>query len=280
MAYSLKNAVRLFLTGITGTLAFGQAAFAQDCTPKHKFATVSTGSLTVAVTTLVPHSYLEANGNLKGIDGDIANEFAKRECLTVKAIAVDPAAAIQYVLSGQADITVGDWYRTAERAKVMNLSGPLYTDQMGIYSKEGLTKLADLGEKRVGTVQGYLWVSDLKAMLGSKLKLYPNSVNLQQDLLSGRIDVAFDGYSTGVVAQKSGALKDIQVKVTVPDERVKATKEAAQAAFPYASAAKDFGAALDADIEAMHADGTIVTIIKSYGLDGTAADTGAPRLIH
>ncbi|WP_421591600.1 substrate-binding periplasmic protein [Shinella sp. M27] len=276
----MKITTQFLLAGIAGLALSAGIASAQDCTPKHQFTTVEAGTLTVAVTTYVPHSFVDDSGNMKGIDGDIAAEFAKRECLKVKAIAVDPAAAIQYVLSGQADITTGDWYRTAERAKVMSLSAPLYTDQMGIYSKQGFKTVADLEGKQVGTVQGYLWVADLKAMLGGSLKLYPNSVNMQQDLNSGRIDVAVDGYSTGVVAEQKGALGDVKVNVAAPDERVKATKEAAQAAFPYSLNAKELGVALDASIAEMHADGTVVTILKSYGLDGTAADTGAPRLVE
>ncbi|KQV41779.1 MULTISPECIES: transporter substrate-binding domain-containing protein [unclassified Rhizobium] len=276
----MKTTTQFLLAGIAGLALSAGIASAQDCTPKHQFSTVEAGTLTVAVTTYVPHSFVDDSGNMKGIDGDIAAEFAKRECLKVKAIAVDPAAAIQYVLSGQADITTGDWYRTAERAKVMSLSAPLYTDQMGIYSKQGFKTVADLEGKQVGTVQGYLWVADLKNLLGGSLKLYPNSVNMQQDLNSGRIDVAVDGYSTGVVAAQKGALGDVKVNVAAPDERVKATKEAAQAAFPYSLNAKDLGVALDAAIAEMHADGTVVTILKSYGLDGTAADTGAPRLVE
>lgn len=275
-----KTTTQFLLAGIAGLALSVGAASAQECTPKHQFTTVEAGTLTVAVTTYVPHSFVDDSGNMKGIDGDIAAEFAKRECLKVKAVAVDPAAAIQYVLSGQADIATGDWYRTAERAKVMSLSAPLYTDQMGIYSKEDFKNVSDLEGKQVGTVQGYLWVADLKAMLGGSLKLYPNSVNMQQDLSSGRIDVAVDGYSTGVVAAQKGALGDVKVNVAAPDERVKATKEAAQAAFPYSLNAKEFGVALDAAVAEMHADGTIVTILKSYGLDGTAADTGAPRLVE
>lgn len=276
----MKTTTQFLLAGIAGLALSAEIASAQDCTPKHQFSTIEAGTLTVAVTTYVPHSFVDDSGNMKGIDGDIAAEFAKRECLKVKAIAVDPAAAIQYVLSGQADIATGDWYRTAERAKVMNLSAPLYTDQMGVYSKQGFKTVSDLEGKQVGTVQGYLWVADLKAMLGSSLKLYPNSVNMQQDLSSGRIDVAVDGYSTGVVAEQKGVLGDVKVNVAAPDERVKATKEAAQAAFPYSFNAKELGVALDAAINEMHADGTIVTVLKSYGLDGTAAETGAPRLVE
>ena len=71
-----------------------------------------------------------------------------------------------------------------------------------------------------------------------------------------------------------------QVAVDPTDPRVKATKEAAQAAFPYSLKAQEFGEALDSNIEAMHKDGTIVKILKSYGLDGTAGETGAPRLVQ
>lgn len=271
--------IKVLLAGIAGTFV-ASIAIAQDCTPKHKFTTVEAGSLTVAVTTYAPHSYVSENGESKGIDGDIAAEFAKRECLNVKAVAVDPAAAIQYVLTGQADVTTGDWYRTAERAKVLSLSAPLYTDQMGIYSKDGFKTVSDLEGKQVGTVQGYLWVADLKTLLGSNLKLYPNSVNLQQDLKSGRIAVAVDGYSQGVVAIQKGVLGDVKVNVALPDDRVKATKKAAQAGLPYSLKAKELGVALDAAIAEMHSDGTIVNILKSYGLDGTAAETGAPRLVE
>ena len=277
-----KTFAYLLLSGIAGMAISAQSASAEDCTPKHKFGTITTGTLTIAVTTYPPHSYVDDKGAAKGIDGDIAAEFAKRECLTIKAVAVDPAAAIQYVLSGQADITTGDWYRTAERAKVMTLSAPLYTDQMAIYSKEGLKKVSDLEGKKVGTVQGYLWVNDLKKVFGDSLKLYPSSVNMQQDLFANRIVAGFDGYSTGVVAEQKGALNGFKVAVAAEDDRVKATKEAGQAAFPYSknATAKAFGEALDANIEEMHKDGTIEKILKSYGLDGTAEKTGAARLIQ
>jgi len=277
----MKNGmIRKGVLGAALLIGLSSAAFAEDCKPKHEFKTITPGTLTIAVTTYAPHSFIDESGTLRGLDGDIATEFAKRECLTVKPVAVDPAAAIQYVLSGQADITTGDWYRTAERAKVMNLSYPLYKDQMGLYSKDGAKTVEELVGKNVGTVQGYLWVADAKKLLGAKLRLYPNSVNMHQDLASGRIDIGIDGYSTGAYAAKNGTLKDIKVEVAQPDPRIRATKEAAQASLPYAKSATEFGAALDANIEEMHKDGTIARILKSYGLDESAGETGAPRLIE
>ena len=68
--------------------------------------------------------------------------------------------------------------------------------------------------------------------------------------------------------------------IAAPDPRVKATKEAAQGGFPYSLKGKELGAALDADIEDMHKDGTIVRILEAYGLNGSAANTGTPRLVQ
>jgi len=261
------------------TALVSAAANAEDCKPKNTFTTVEPGVLTVAVTTYAPYSYLSPEGEAKGVDGDIANKIAALECLKVKAVAVDTAAGIQYVLSGKADITTGDWYRTAERAKVMNLSWPLYNDQMGIYTKEGVEEVKDIEGKNVGTVQGYLWVADLKKLLGSNLKLYPNSVSMQQDLAAGRIDVGIDGYSTGVVAKKSGAMPNIEVKVAKSDARVKATTEAGQGSFPYSKKNPELGVALDADIKFLHENGAIKEILTANGMEASAGDVGEPRLI-
>lgn len=274
-----KVSTRL-LAGACALVLGAQVAAAQDCKPAHDFPTVTKGVLTIAVTTYPPASFMDDKGNPKGYDNDILVEFAKRECLTVKAVSVDPAAAIQYVLSGQADTSTGSWYRTAERAKVMSLSAPIYNDQMGFYSKDGLSKISEFEGKVVGTVQGYNWIGDFKKIFGENLKLYPSAVNLQQDLRIGRIDVGVDGYASGAYAEQQGALEGIKVRVGEPDDRVLASTNAPQVGYPYNKRSTAFGEALDANIAAMHADGTIVKLLGEYGLDASSADVGAARLIE
>ncbi len=62
-----KTITQMLLAGVAGTLMTASMAAAQDCTPKHKFPTVEAGTLTVAVTTYAPHSYVDENGVSKGI---------------------------------------------------------------------------------------------------------------------------------------------------------------------------------------------------------------------
>ena len=267
-----------FILSLLSLTAVGAAA--QNCKPAHEFKTVTAGALTVAGYELLPYSSLEVGNKLGGVDGEIIDQIATKECLTVKLVAVDPAAVIQSVISGQADIAAGDWYRTAAREKVLGLSAPLYLDQMGIFSKEGFSKVAQLDGKRIGTVEGYLWVADLKKVFGSALQTYPSPVNLAQDMAAGRIDVAIDSYAVGIEAQKKGGYTGVKIMVAEPDDRVAASRQPGQANFPYTKNNSELGAALASDIVDLHKSGAIAEILKKHGLSPSAADVGEARVIN
>ena len=270
--------VRLLALAAACVFASGGVALAQSCTPAHKIdQLVAPGKLTVAIYEYPPFS-VTAGGSIGGVDGEMVKSIAKAECLTLTPVVVDPAATIQYVLSGKADIAAGDWYRTAERGKVLGLSAPTYIDQMGIYSKDGIDTIAGMMGKQVGTVSGFLWVADLQKVLGTNLHLYPNPVALAQDLQAGRIQVGADSYGTGAYAQKKGGYQGIVIKVAKPDPRVLASTDASQANLLYTKANASLGAALDADIAEMHKNGEIAKYLSSFGLDPSGAETGAPRL--
>ncbi|RQP21133.1 MAG: amino acid ABC transporter substrate-binding protein, partial [Brucella intermedia] len=86
------------LIGFAIFVGLSATALAQDCKPKHEFKTITPGTLMVAVTTYAPHSFMDESGKMSGLDGDIAAEFAKRECLTVKPVAVDPVIHVRLPL--------------------------------------------------------------------------------------------------------------------------------------------------------------------------------------
>ncbi len=226
----------LGLAVLTAALATS-AAWADDCKPAHTFTTVAPGKLTVAIYEYPPFTTASSDGaTIGGVDSDVVKAFAAANCLAVVPVVVDPAATIQYVVSGKADVATGDWYRTAERAKVMGLSYPTYLDQMGIYSKSGASTVESLIGKKVGTVSGFLWVAELQKLLGANLTLYPNPVALAQDLAAGRVEIGVDSYGTGAYAQKHGGYEGIQIKVAEPDQRVQASTQAAQANIIYSKA--------------------------------------------
>jgi polar amino acid transport system substrate-binding protein len=257
-----------------GTPATGQS----DCTPAHPgLTTVREGTLTVAAAHYPPFMLVEGT-KLAGPEGDIINELVSRECLTLTAQALDHPSSIAAARSGRVDISAGNWYCTAERAKVMTLAGPQYTDQMAIISTAGAKTFSELDGKTVGLLGGSLWEEDFKQMYGENLKIYPNATAMFQDLGNNRVDAVIDSYGGAVYVneQQGGKWK---IEIPVADDRVPASKQPAQICLYGAKANEALATAFTEDIEKMRNEGVIAKLLEKYNLDPSAAETGELRLI-
>ncbi|MBB3773428.1 polar amino acid transport system substrate-binding protein [Angulomicrobium tetraedrale] len=253
-------------------------AQAMACTPT--IPTVEKGKLTVAAYDYPPFSVTGPGTKIGGIDADIVARAAKENCLEVAPMIMDPAATIQAVITGKADVAIGSWNRTEKRAAVLDISGPTYLDPMGIFSKEGFDSVEALKGKTVGTVTGYLWVGELQKLFGPSLKLYPTPIALAQDLEAGRIDAGVDGYNSGIFLQKTtGGYKGVVIVLSKPDERVQASVQPAQAGILYTKGNAALGKALDLSITQQHADGSIVKALQAAGFDAKVGDVGEPRMV-
>jgi polar amino acid transport system substrate-binding protein len=265
----------------TAIMVTATAAMAAACTPAHKFNTVSPGVLTIATSTLPPFDSLDVSGNFSGIEADLIKYIAARECLRVQPAMVDPTGQTQYVLAGRADLGAFGWYRSEARSRVLNLSAPLLVERLAIYSKDGSDSIDSLKGRRVGTVQGYLWVPDLRAVLGDSVKLYPTPVALAQDLAAGRIDAAIDSYTKGAYAQShSNGYPNLTIRPAKPDNRVHASVLPAQTAFLMPKSNDALAKAVDDDIAEARASGEFSRILKQYGVEPSSADVGAPRFVQ
>ncbi|MBN3723892.1 substrate-binding periplasmic protein [Burkholderia sp. Ac-20379] len=250
------------------------------CKPAHQFQTITPGVLSIAAWDFPPYAIPAGRDDVKGVDGEIVKKIAAKECLKISVSVVDPAAVVQSVVSKKADIALGDWYRTADRAKVVGLGSPMYLDQMGIISKDGIDTVGGLAGKKIGTVTGYLWLADLQKTFGDSLVVYPNPVAMAQDLMTGRIDAGTDSYAVAQFNQKKGGYSGMKITVAKPDQRVAATLMPGQTTMPYTKSNTALGEALSADIDALRNSGEISKILQSYGLSPTATDVGAPRLVR
>lgn len=253
-------------------------AMAQDCSAKVQ--TIAPGTLTVAVYDYPPFSVVGSDGSVGGIDNEIARKIAKDSCLTVKFDVMEPAATIQSVVTGRADVATGSWNRTKKRLQVVDVSAPIYLDHMGILSKDGADTLEGLRGKKVGTVTGYHWVPEMQNLFGADLMLYPDPVSMAQDLLAGRIDAATNGYNYAVYAQKhAGAYQGLQIKVAQPDPQVSASVMPPQIGLLFTKGNATLGAAMDGTIARLQREGKIAEAMVGAGFDAQSADVGTPRLI-
>ena len=266
------------LAGALATTA--PLAFAQDCKPANEFKTVVPGKLTATFYDYAPYTSVDQNGQTSGIDIEILRVIAKDNCLELDASIVDPAATIQSVVTGKADIAVGGWNRTEKRAEVVGISNPINLAPMGIWSKDGTNTVEGLLDRKLGTVSGYMWVEEVRKMSGPNLNLYPNRVALHQDLQSGRVEVALDGYIAGTYAQTKGAFPDLKIEmVTKPDERIQASVFPPQTGILYTKENEALGNAINAVISDLKKSGKIRELLVSFGLDASLAETGEARLV-
>ena len=242
-------------------------AASSDCTPKHPgVETITPGKLTVGVIDIPPFSSYNS-GTPAGIDISILEKIAKDECLEPVYQQATYADAVQSISGRSIDLALGTIDATEKRLKAVDFSASTYLDGMGIASKTGATTVADLEKMtKVGTIDGYLWVEDLRKILGDKLVTYPSSVELKADFDAGRLQADVDAYGVQVLQFKGAEGVTVALANEKPDQRVGAITQAPEAAFPLTKGNTSLKQALDDGIEAQREDGTIAKLLTEAGL--------------
>lgn len=261
---------------------------AEDCVPEHEFATDTDGILKVSTYSLPPYSEVldrelsvdgtafTVGGTLTGVDGDILADFAATECLEIEVHSTAAGAVLSTVQAGGADVGAGNWYRTTERAEILDLTEPIYADQVAIISPDGVSDFAQLQNKRVGTVVGYQYVADLRDYFADGLVLYNSPLTMFRALEDGDIDAAVDTVGVGREFTKEN---DLVVEAAEPFDQVSASLEPGQSAFVVQQGDDDLLAALNATIDRLRESGRLAEILEENGLEPSAAEPGEPRLI-
>ena len=250
-----------------------------ECVPAHPgLVTVEEGYLTVAAYEYPPFASIDGE-TITGAEGDILNQIAAMECLGVIVQPGSGAAMIPAIESGRADTTLGSWYRTAEREKIVLLSDPVIIDQLTLISVDGVDSIEGLVGKKVGSTLGFLWNEDLEKLLGDDLSLYETTQAMYADLANGRIDVIVDTYPSGQAALKNTPVEGAQFAVPAPDDRVVSTTKPGQTNFPVNLDNPDLVAAFNENLAALRADGTLEQIAVEWGFSPTAVAETEPNLL-
>lgn len=256
----------------------GDAAV-EECVPAHAgVPTVEAGFLTVAAYEYPPFSAIDGE-MLSGAEGEILIEIAALECLDVKVQPGAAAAMIPSIESGRADTTLGSWYRTAEREKIVLLSNPVIIDQLTLISVDGVDSVEGLVGKKVGSTLGFLWNEDLEKLLGDDLSLYETTQALYADLANGRIDVVVDTFPSGQAALQNTPIEGAVFAVPAPDERVVSTTKPGQTNFPVNLSNSALQMAINDNLKTLRDNGTLIEIVEKWGFSPTSVEETTPNLL-
>lgn len=248
-----------------------------DCTPLvSDITTIKSGTLTVGVIDQPPYSSYNG-GNPEGMDIDFIKQIADANCLNVEWQQASFANAMQAIASGQIDTATGDINVTEKRAQVVDFPKSIYLEGVGYASKKDtdIKTLDDIdakGIKTIGIGDGYGWLEDMKKVFGDKVKTYPSSVEMKQDLEAGRVDMIMEAYGTAVDEFKGNGDIVVEYANKNPDKRINSLVEPPEVSYPYTKGNSSLGQAFDKGIEKIIKDDKVKPTLKKYGLDEGLAD--------
>jgi cystine transport system substrate-binding protein len=153
-----------------------------------KYKLVEPGKLTIATTAEMP-GIVPQDGKLVGYDGEILQIIADRLGLELNPVKLEWSGVIASVQAGRMDVLGGNVGWTEERTKILTLTDPTQYFQNGIMQKKGagMSHLADLEGKAVGTITGFSFIPELEKIKDINLSFYDTSDAAVRDLLSGRV---------------------------------------------------------------------------------------------
>jgi ABC-type amino acid transport substrate-binding protein len=214
-----------------------------------------------------PHNWVEpSGGGYKGIDFDLSSTILKSIGVeTIDEIPVDWAGLIPGLAAGRWDMVAVGQAITAERAKQVDFTKPIYSYGLALIVQKGNPKKImghdDMSGKKIGGILGSTTADYVGSIKGAEFVAYKTHPEMIADLKAGRIDAILAGETTAAYAQ---AVQPEPVDF-VPDWKGY-RDQLYKIGFSFRKGDTTIVAFFDEQLDKMKADGSLAAILKKYGL--------------
>jgi polar amino acid transport system substrate-binding protein len=263
----------LLRASVVAALVLSSVAAHAACTPAISDADLNTpGKLQLSINpTNPPQQFVDKDGQLQGLNVELAHELGKRLCLPVELVRMDFPAMIPAMTAGRIDGIDTGMFWTEERSKLMFMV-PYGVQAISVVVAPGSgTKIATeedlIGKSSAVEVSSYQmnWLkklSDASAAKGGaavEMHTFPTATNVVSALLAGQVDNALlvDGVARDLVAR--GRVKEVLNGLGV-------TRTA------LAFHNKTVTDAVVRALNAMRTDGSYQALFDKFGLTGLPTD--------
>ena len=221
------------------------------------FTTVEEGKLIMSTNAAFPpYEMTDDNGNVIGIDAEIAAAIAEKLGLELEIDDMDFDAAQLAVQNGKSDICMAGLSETEDRLLVMDFSDSYATGVQVVFVKEGSdVTLDNLGEQLIGTQRATTGNTLCSDTFGEDhVVAYDDGIVAVQDLMNGKVDC--------VVIDQAPAEEFVSAN---PGLTILDTPWLEESyAIGFAKGNTGLLEAVDAALAELSADGTLQSIIDKY----------------
>jgi polar amino acid transport system substrate-binding protein len=265
----MQTSRRRFLESLAAAplLGLSRPSFGQ----KVEFKTVKPSTITVAMNGDMPMTNV-ADGKLIGTDGEMITAIARQLGLDTQPMLMEWSATIQSIISGRADVMLGNMGWTPARAQVLLITDAVYYPgkfALMTQDKPFSTTIAisDMKGYSLGTVTGFTTVPEMKKVPGTiEVKLYDTTDACVRDVVAGRLDFAFlDAPTVAYLIQHNASWGLKQVPISVdPTFPIMTNKQ--HAVFGMSGANQDLFDAVNNGIHWLWKSKLNVEILAKYGV--------------
>jgi polar amino acid transport system substrate-binding protein len=157
--------------------------------------------------TLAPRAFYNDQNETVGFEPEVAQEIARKMGVKLVLVPVGSPDRIPFLAANRIDIVMGAMSRTPDRAKVIDFTVPLHSENYGIVTRAdtGISGMADLNKDSVTLVEvrGTVMVPILARLApNAKLMLLDNYDDRDRAIAQGRASASVDGIDTAAFRLK------------------------------------------------------------------------------
>ena len=192
-----RNLVRLSIAALASLLAVVSPAVAATLDEVLK-----AGEIRVGVNpTLPPRAMYDDSNAIVGFEPELAALVAKKLGVRLVLVPVGSPDRIPFVAANRIDLVMGAMSRTSDRAKVIDFSVPIHSENYGIITRDdaGISGMADLDRDSVTLVQvrGTVMIPILQKLAPkAHMLLLDNYDDRDRAIAQGRATASVDGIDT------------------------------------------------------------------------------------
>jgi polar amino acid transport system substrate-binding protein len=214
-----------------------------------------------------PWGFRDTNGNLIGLEIDLAKEVAEKLGVSIRLVAVQTSNRMQFLESGRLDMFIATMTDRADRRKVVGIVTPNYyssgTNGMTLKS-HGFKAWEETRGKPVCSKQGSFFNKKMEQTYGMKLVSFVNNTEAKLALRDKRCLVW--------MLDDSSIQADLQLDMWKDYQMPFKTIDAASwgIAVPKAEQEGVFGRFMSGMVHDWHVSGRLVELEKKWGIKSTA----------